>query len=94
MACASHAIAIIASPWDDLDRMLGCSLARGACRRVGLPPAELILFSGFFAIAGLLGIAFNGFLFDKPGHCNTCGYNLTGNVSGICSECGAKVLAP
>ncbi len=23
-----------------------------------------------------------------PGHCQKCGYNLTGNVSGICSECG------
>lgn len=22
------------------------------------------------------------------GHCRTCGYNLTGNVSGICPECG------
>jgi hypothetical protein len=23
-----------------------------------------------------------------PGHCSTCGYNLTGNVSGVCPECG------
>ena len=23
-----------------------------------------------------------------PGHCKRCGYNLTGNVSGVCSECG------
>jgi hypothetical protein len=23
-----------------------------------------------------------------PGHCQKCGYNLTGNVSGACSECG------
>ena len=22
------------------------------------------------------------------GHCPRCGYNLTGNVSGVCSECG------
>jgi len=29
-----------------------------------------------------------------PGHCTTCGYNLTGNVSGKCSECGAPVIAP
>jgi hypothetical protein len=26
-----------------------------------------------------------------PGHCRKCGYNLTGNVSGICPECGEKV---
>jgi hypothetical protein len=23
-----------------------------------------------------------------PGHCQNCGYNLTGNVTGRCSECG------
>jgi len=27
----------------------------------------------------------------KPGHCRVCGYNLTGNESGICSECGTKI---
>jgi hypothetical protein len=25
------------------------------------------------------------------GHCRKCGYNLTGNVSGICPECGTAV---
>lgn len=25
-----------------------------------------------------------------PGHCQKCGYNLTGNVSGCCSECGLR----
>ena len=25
------------------------------------------------------------------GHCLDCGYNLTGNVSGICPECGTPV---
>jgi len=24
-----------------------------------------------------------------PGHCQTCGYDLTGNTTGVCSECGA-----
>lgn len=23
-----------------------------------------------------------------PGHCQRCGYDLTGNVTGVCSECG------
>lgn len=23
-----------------------------------------------------------------PGHCQECGYNLTGNTSGVCPECG------
>lgn len=26
-----------------------------------------------------------------PGHCQNCGYNLTGNVSGVCPECGEVV---
>jgi hypothetical protein len=26
-----------------------------------------------------------------PGHCRICGYNLTGNVSGVCPECGTSV---
>ena len=27
----------------------------------------------------------------SPGDCQSCGYNLTGNVSGICPECGTPV---
>jgi len=26
----------------------------------------------------------------RPGHCNICGYNLTGNKSGQCPECGGE----
>ena len=26
-----------------------------------------------------------------PGHCRKCGYNLTGNVTGKCSECGTEI---
>jgi hypothetical protein len=28
----------------------------------------------------------------NPGLCNGCGYNLTGNVSGYCPECGRPIL--
>jgi len=28
-----------------------------------------------------------------PGHCPGCGYNLTGNTSGVCSECGKPTPA-
>jgi hypothetical protein len=28
-----------------------------------------------------------------PGHCPACGYNLTGNVSGVCPECGRAAPA-
>jgi predicted Zn-ribbon and HTH transcriptional regulator len=30
---------------------------------------------------------------SEPGQCRNCGYNLTGNVSGICPECGTAVAA-
>ena len=26
-----------------------------------------------------------------PDHCQACGYNLTGNISGVCPECGTPV---
>ncbi len=29
----------------------------------------------------------------RPGHCATCGYDLTGNSSGKCPECGATTPA-
>ncbi len=30
---------------------------------------------------------------QDPGHCGQCGYDLTGNVSGICPECGWSIPA-
>jgi len=32
-----------------------------------------------------------GLFRPPPGYCQKCGYDLTGNVSGRCPECGAKV---
>ncbi len=28
----------------------------------------------------------------RKGHCSHCGYDLTGNVSGVCSECNSPVI--
>jgi len=30
----------------------------------------------------------------RPGCCLRCGYNLTGNTSGVCSECGERSVVP
>ena len=30
----------------------------------------------------------------RPGHCPTCEYDLTGNVSGVCPECGTAIQHP
>ena len=29
-----------------------------------------------------------------PGCCRSCGYDLTGNTSGVCPECGREVTTP
>ena len=29
--------------------------------------------------------------YRESGHCTRCGYNLTGNVSGVCPECGLAI---
>ncbi len=45
----------------------------------------------------LLALAIpTGFLWYRdcrppPNHCQSCGYNLTGNVSAVCPECGVRV---
>jgi predicted amidophosphoribosyltransferase len=45
------------------------------------------------ALGGLVVAIPTAFLWRRdrrrypPGHCRQCGYNLTGNESGICSEC-------
>ncbi len=61
----------------------------------GVPPLDIIV--GFIlpnAIALYCGYrSFRQSVWPRkhelpPGHCRTCGHNLTGNVSGICPECG------
>jgi hypothetical protein len=41
------------------------------------------------AIASTMWIRRN--LPKSPGHCSTCGYDLTGNMSGVCPECGVQI---
>lgn len=30
----------------------------------------------------------------RPGHCVSCGYDLSGNISGVCPECGRATSKP
>lgn len=56
---------------------------------------SLPVIMGVFIVAGALA----GFMFGRrfPKHwvgslvCRECGYNLAGNVSGICPECGRSI---
>lgn len=46
-----------------------------------------------WATVALLGF-WSGYHIRKtqlPGHCRFCGYNLRGNVSGVCPECGEPI---
>ena len=47
----------------------------------------LMIASGVFVFLGYWPARHIGIL---PGHCRKCSYDLTGNVSGICPECGEK----
>jgi hypothetical protein len=52
---------------------------------VGISAASLI-----GLLINLMWIALSA-IARKPGHCPKCRYNLTGNRSGICPECGHPV---
>ena len=44
-----------------------------------------------FAIPPFLALAAKLRRKKRTEECETCGYNLTGNVSGVCPECGSKI---
>lgn len=48
----------------------------------------------FWAVSGFLGACFwySDWRTVKPYNCRDCGYDLTGNVSGRCPECGASCM--
>jgi len=55
-------------------------------------PIALVV-GGVFAtgIAVLIGIPFAVRRRARFGQCQKCGYDLTGNVSGVCPECGSLI---
>lgn len=48
------------------------------------------LYLPMIAIAGFTALLWRRDRRVPPGYC-ICGYDLTGNVSGVCSECGAAI---
>ena len=44
-----------------------------------------------FAIPTALTWRAHSLSFRRPGCCRNCGYNLIGNTSGVCPECGEKI---
>lgn len=68
------------------------------CKEVqgGEPLMDNSVFVGIEVITSLFGVVISKLIWwDRrrrlPLHCKKCGYNLTGNVSGKCPECGRDV---
>lgn len=59
-------------------------------RGVSLPAWLVILITGAYPVVAFIRGPFRRWRHRKRGHCVTCGYDLTGNVTGVCSECGTK----
>ncbi|NLE96307.1 MAG: hypothetical protein GX600_11645 [Dehalococcoidia bacterium] len=57
---------------------------------VQMPIWPLLLTCMLLPAISLLCVTVRRLRRKPPGHCENCGYNLTGNVSGICPECGEK----
>ena len=61
----------------------------------GLRPETKMTFfalaTWLFIVAVPMTFALRRRLYYPVGHCRSCSYNLTGNVSGVCPECGTKV---
>ncbi len=49
---------------------------------------------GFYTVIGVCIHALLRPRVPSPGYCVNCEYNLTGNESGVCPECGAEIEQP
>lgn len=60
-------------------------------------PRVLLIISALYIPPGLLSVGAYGAMNPirlAAGHCRNCEYDLTGNVSGVCPECGTGVPGP
>lgn len=71
-----------------------------AGRMPGMPPMDVVYGLGTAIVIGLVLIFLAACIPPRrrakpskhpPGHCRSCGYDLTGNVSGVCPECGSQI---
>jgi hypothetical protein len=67
---------------------------RSAGAGIAVTEASLPLWIPLLAVAVPTGIAFQRLARRCPGRCSTCGYDLTGNTSGVCPECGGTTRIP
>jgi hypothetical protein len=54
------------------------------------PWARKVMWVVLYAVVAVIALRSRRFLLIKEsGHCHECGYDLTGNTSGVCPECGS-----
>ena len=58
---------------------------------VRMPIWPLLVMCMVFPMISMLCAARRRLRRKPPGHCRKCDYNLTGNVSGVCPECGERI---
>ena len=84
--------------WDASALRLGfntCTLDRGSATLTSstlwLPFWLIVLLLGGYPLIVLVRGALRRWHRGEPGGCPRCGYDLTGNVTGTCSECGVTL---
>ena len=74
--------------WGTVQESVAWALPASAPHLVYVVIADLVT----FAVLGLAGVVVAVLIARRRGyprgHCRACGYNLRGNVSGVCPECG------
>ena len=87
-----------------IDPLLFAIVRLNPWRPVIIPTSTVMLISTPLWLAASLFAAYPAIAFirgplrrwrrRRRGECQNCGYNLTGNVTGVCSECGTKIESP
>jgi len=69
----------------------GITFARGGrhVQQMSVPFWVIVLLSGSVSLS--LTLMSSRYRLTKDKLCDSCGYNLTGNVSGACPECGTRI---
>lgn len=72
----------------------GTQKARGQSILLWIPFWMLLVVFGAYPLLILVGFRTRRWRRRRRGQCTKCGYNLTGNTSGVCPECGTAVHTP
>lgn len=95
--CAAAAVGAVCRPRTAMLTAIAGGLLTNVAAQVvlaeGGPGAcvGFVLLPGYCVGAAMGGVVLRGFIRrprHRAGRCDRCGYDLTGNVSGVCPECG------